>query len=248
MIGEAVLPETVRVEVKTTTADFVVVSARELEALRTTNHRAPGVLAVLFWCGDRRIDGRWMVVDAGEMFGKTSVQTRRVTKDAMARVIEHQPWLKGIKVHLDQHWRRFLRAFQEEALISREALHAELVRCHAEETVEERLPSDTVLEAEHREAVATVIARHGEAAAGRIFQDLFAYLLAHAGYRKVTVNPVGVPDVVVSDLQRPEESRRMVQVGLLEVAEVRRLAQYCRKAGDLELAERLTAYIGGNEP
>lgn len=244
MIRDAALPETIRVEVKITTANAIVVSTREMEALTATDTRSAGLLAALFWCGDRRIDGRWMVVDARESFGPTSAQTRRMSKDELARTMAHQPWLISVKAHLDQLWKPFLRAFHEEALMGREVLLAELVRCHAEQTVDERLPGEAVIEPEHRAAVGGVIGRHGESLAGHIFQDLFAYLLAHAGYRKVMVNQVGVPDVEVSDLRRAEESRRLVQVGALEAAEVRRLAQYCRKAGDFDLAERLAACIG----
>ncbi len=128
-------------------------------------------------------------------------------------------------------------------MTGREALCEELERCHADGTMDERLPAEPVLDAEHRDAMAALIEHHGEAVAGHVFQAFFAYLLAHAGYRKVMINSIGVPDIVLSELRRVEASPRLVHLGVFDAAEVRRLAQYCREAGDSVLAERIMACI-----
>lgn len=243
MNGDLMLPETIRVEVKFTTSTAIVVSARELEALRATDLRSTGLLAALFWCGDRRLDGRWLVVDARESLELTSRRSQRWSKDDLVRVVDHQPWLAGVLTHLDRFWKPLLHAFFDEAMAGREALHEELVRCHADGTTIKRLPGEPVLDAEHREIMTALVEHHGESIAGHVFQELFAYLLAHAGYQKVTVNPVGVPDIVVSVLDRGEISPQLVHLGAFDIADVRRLARYCRRAGDPLLAERIMACI-----
>ncbi|MGH7818859.1 MAG: hypothetical protein ACREQ9_03725, partial [Candidatus Binatia bacterium] len=80
---------------------------------------------------------------------------------------------------------------------------------------------------------------------GYVFQDLFAYLLALAGYRSVRVNPVGVPDIEVSDLacDRPDPSRDRVYVALSR-PELDRLTALARAAGDVALLARLEAEAG----
>lgn len=241
---ESELPGTICVEVKFTTATAIVASARELEALRTGHVSSAGLLAALFWCGDRDVDGRWLVVDARESLGLTSRSTQRWSKDELARLMEHQRWLSGVRSHLDRFWKPFLYAFYDEAMNGREALYDELMRCHAERTTSARLSGEPVLDAEHRDAMAALVKRQGEANAGHTFQVFFAYLLAHAGYRKVMINAVGVPDIIVSELQRAdEEPRQLVHLGTFETDEIQRLARYCREAGDDMLAKRILACL-----
>ena len=80
-----------------------------------------------------------------------------------------------------------------------------------------------------------VVEHSGQSGSGRIFQRLFAYLLGLVGYRTVTVNTIGVPDVVASDPTQEDE-----EVDLrITVEESRRLIRHCRSAGDTELASRL---------
>jgi hypothetical protein len=239
MNGEPTLPETIRVEVKFTTTTSITVPSRELEALRATDAGTTGLIAVLFWCNDRRVDGRWLTVDVRERLGPTSPRGQRWSKEDLARTTAHQPRLAAVQAHLDQWWKPFLRAFLDEAMTGREALHEELARCHADGTMEARLPGHAVLDAEHRGALADLIGHHGESTAGQVLQELFAYLLAHAGYRTVTINPIGVPDIVMSDLRPDAAARRRVQLGTFDPTEVRKLVQYCQKAGDARLAERL---------
>ena len=54
-------PETIRIEVKTTTSEAVPLPLRELAALDTKDSNEIGILAALFWCGDRDVDGRWLI-------------------------------------------------------------------------------------------------------------------------------------------------------------------------------------------
>ncbi|WP_437936885.1 hypothetical protein [Sorangium sp. So ce341] len=243
MNGDVMLPEAIRVEVKFTRSRAVVVSARELEALRTTDLRSTGLLAVLFWCGDRRLDGRWLVVDARESLDSTSRRSQRWLKDDLARVEAYQPWLAAVLTHVNQFWKPFLQAFFNEAIAGIDTLREELARCHADGTTSERLPRESVLDAEHRGAMRALVEHHGESVAGHVFQDLFAYLLAYAGYQKVTINPVGVPDVVVSEFGRGEVSSQFVHLGAFDIADVLRLARYCREAGDSVLTDRIMACI-----
>jgi hypothetical protein len=48
-----------------------------------------------------------------------------------------------------------------------------------------------------------LVDRHGEHEAGRVAQLLLAYLIALAGFTRVTNNAVGVPDFVLESSSRP---------------------------------------------
>ncbi len=232
------LPTTVKAEVKLTTGSGVQVSARELEALQVGDATAVGILAVLFWCGDREVDGTWVIVDAAEIRERDG-ESVSATKSALLRASRAQPWLDGLRQHVDRYWPPFLDAFKEEALRDHGSLVEELARCHREGLIQGRLPEHRILAAEHRATLAELIASQGEADAGRISQDLLAYLLAHAGYRKVTNNPVGVPDFVLSDLARDADAGSKI-VFELTLEEAERLVSLCRSAGDDQLAQAMT--------
>ena len=58
------LPSTLKAEVKLTTGTGVSVSSRELDALAPVGPDELGVLAVLFWCEEREVAGRWILADA----------------------------------------------------------------------------------------------------------------------------------------------------------------------------------------
>lgn len=106
---------------------------------------------------------------------------------------------------------------------------------HAKGQLQETLPTHEVLAIDHKAAMLEVVEHCGQSGSGRIFQRLFAYLLGLVGYRTVTVNTIGVPDVVASDPSQEDE-----QVGFrLTVEESWRLIRHCRLAGDTELASRL---------
>ena len=233
------LPTILKSEVKLTTGSGVQVSARELEALRVDDATSAGILAVLFWCGDREVDGSWLIVDAAEIHEREG-ESVSATRSALLRTSRAQPWLDGLRRHVDRYWPPFLDAFKEEALRDHGSLVEELARCHREGLIEARLPEHQILAAEHRATLAELIASHGEADAGRILQDLLAYLLALAGYRKVTNNPVGVPDFVLSDLAGDVRSGSKV-VFELTLEEADRLLRLCRSAGDDQLAQAVTA-------
>ena len=90
------------------------------------------------------------------------------------------------------------------ALEGHTRLQAVLKERHAAGWKGELLSRDDTLDFEHRQSIALILAHHGSKVAGHIFQDLLAYLLALAGYRSVTSNPVGVPDIQLGDLASSE--------------------------------------------
>ena len=64
------LPPQLKVEVKFTTSAGVSIPTREREALRPDADGAVGVIAVMCLCGDRELDGRWILVDPEDAFGR----------------------------------------------------------------------------------------------------------------------------------------------------------------------------------
>ncbi len=199
MARNAPLPAVLRAEVKFTTGETISVAPRERNALKPRKADEVGVVAAMFWCGDRDRDGRWLMVDANETFpsqrGTTSMEIR-----AMARVAKRQASLAPLRNHVDAHWQRFLRAFMPQALEGHVVLKAALADAHSGNGLAEHLSGDDPLELEHRERIAAILEKHGASVSGHIFQDLLAYLLGMAGYRNVQINPIGVPDIEVSGL------------------------------------------------
>ncbi len=235
------LPTTIKAEVKLTTGGGVSLAARELDALEVSDPGAVGLLAVLFVGGDRELDGRWTIVDAADYHGRNgdSVSVARSPLVATART---QRWLDPLRRHVDDLWPAFLQAFVGAAERGHAELVAELDGLHRDGRLRERLPRDRVLGIEHLATVKDLVRRHGESDAGRLAQDLLAYLLALAGYRKVTLNAVGVPDFVLEDCTGAELAQR-VTVSLVRL-DAERVAAHCRAAGDERLARTVEASIG----
>jgi hypothetical protein len=234
------LPSTIKAEVKLTTASGVQVSSRELEALKVADPTAAGILAVLFWCGDREVDGSWLIVDASRIRDRQA-DTFSATKAALQLAARAHDGLGELRRHVEGYWPAFLDAFKDEALRDHAALVEALAHCHREGLFAERLPKHAILATEHRATIKQIIDVQGESDAGRIMQDLLAYLLAFAGYREVTNNAVGVPDFVLSDL-RDNGSRPGTVVVELTHDEAERLLDLCRSAGDDELARAVSRF------
>ena len=234
------LPSTIKAEVKLTTGRGVQVSARELDALKVADPTAAGLLAVLFCCGDREVDGHWVIVDASRIRDRQA-ESFSATKAALLLASRARDGLGELRRHVAANWPAFLDAFKDEALRDHAALVGALAHCHREGLVAERLPEHAILAAEHRATVRQIVDVQGESDAGRIMQDLLAYLLAFAGYREVTNNAVGVPDFVLSDAISNADvggsaSREGTVVVELTRDEADRLLDLCRAAGDDELA------------
>lgn len=236
-------PETIRIEVKTTTGDTVPLPARELEALATKTDDELGILATLFWCGDRSVDGRWMIADAEDSFRASAAKAIAVSKQHMKRAHRGQIWLTELKAHVEDLWPAFLQAFLNDAMLGHEVLCKVLQDCHQHGTVAKRLPTERVLETDHRDAVHQIIDYFGESNAGHIFQDLFGYLVGHAGYREVLLNAVGVPDITVSGVRVRSTADQEIDLGRLPVSDVRKLLSHCQLGGDDRLANILRARL-----
>ena len=237
-------PETIRIEVKTTTSEAVPLPLRELTALDTKDDNEVGILAALFWCGDRNVDGLWLIADAEATFRQRAAQTISVPKTRMERANRGQSWLDDLKTHIADVWPPFLQAFFEDAMRGHEALCEVLKHSHENGTVAARLPTERVLDTDHRDAIQSLIDHHGESPAGHIFQDLFAYLVGHAGYATVTLNPVGVPDVTISGLRGVGiDDAREVDLGRFSLKEARQLLQYCEDSEDEAIAARIRAQL-----
>ena len=235
------LPSVLRVEVKFTTGTTISVPRREREALLRSDRAAVGAVAALFWCGERAVDGRWFIVDAAESFRSTGGEATSLGVHDLRRIEKTQPWLAGVRKHVERTWPAFLAAFGQLALAGHDALQKELSALHGSGRLAEYVIGADVLEIEHRNAVKAIIDRHGAAVAGHVFQDLLAYLLVLAGYATVRTNPIGVPDIEVSDVVGTDRGRIRLE---LSRKQVQRLIRLARKAGDTALAESLKLRIG----
>jgi hypothetical protein len=213
--------------------------AREHEALATKSDSESGILAALFWCGDRTVDGRWLIADAEDFFRRNSVQAMTVSLRSMQRAHRGQAWLAELKAHIETLWPAFLQAFLTDAMSGHETLCKVLQDCHQHGTVSGRLPTDRVLETDHRDAIERIISHFGESNAGHIFQDLFAYLVGYAGYSEVLLNAVGVPDITVSGFCRSGSVEKDIDLGRLAESDVQLLLSHCQSAGDERLASLL---------
>jgi hypothetical protein len=231
-------PATIKAEVKVTTGAVIQVARRELDALRSSDPSSCGILAALYWPGDRKIGGCWIVVDAATAFGRQSGPTVSVRLVALARAARQQPWLDDLRAHVDARWPSMLQAFLEDALASHGQLIDRLRQCHEEGSLREQLPTHDVLEHDHKKALEKLFDALGEAEAGRVLQDLFAYLLGLAGYRSITSNPVGVPDFVATELEAQVSEDRRVSI-VVTREEAGRIAACCQRAGEAVLAAKV---------
>jgi hypothetical protein len=193
------LPDTILAEVKFTTGESFHFPWREREALLSNSEEIVGLLASLFWCGDSHVDGRWLIVDVNEGFRTRGKRSFNVSKREMSMLNSNQAWLDTLRKSLEIYWPPLLQAFLADALEGQRPLKKKLDQFHEQSKLSKALPTEPVLEIDHQEAIRSVIEIHSEAGAGQIFQILFAYLLGLAGYRRVTLNAVGVPDITVGE-------------------------------------------------
>jgi hypothetical protein len=226
-------PKSLRIEVKFTTGTGIVLPSRERESLISKDPDVIGVIAALFWCGKRDVDGRWFIVDASESFRTGPSDIGSLDVHDLQRLEKGQAWLAGVRDFVGLHWPAFLRAFHVEALAGHEALKAELERLRKLGRLKDRMSKDSVLELEHRNAMRAIVESLGPSVSGHIFQDLLAYLLAFAGYNRIQINPVGIPDIVVSDLVDHADAR-FITISLTQ-EQVDRLVELGKIAGDEEL-------------
>ena len=255
------LPATLKIEAKFTTAASVPLNARELEALRGAEGRTVGIVAVLFWCGNERVDGRWVCVDARDNFDARRGNSVSATAKDFCRLEKNQPWLDGLRQHLDSRWRPFLQAFLDQALAGHKALIAELEFARGSGALASRMSSERVLDTDHQRAIEAIVKILGPNAAGTVFQDLLAYLIALAGYETIRINPVGVPDIELTGLsarkgglassageatkkRRAAATRVKPRITIrLTADQVRRIAECCRQASERELAEEVLSQL-----
>lgn len=231
-------PKALRIEAKFTTGTTIAVPKREREALIGKDEDVVGVIAALFWCGKRAVDGQWFIVDAAESFRSGRTEGGSLGFQDLLRLGKGQPWLAGLRDRIHQLWPPFLRAFRDEALAGHEVLRTELDALQKAGRLQDRLELDPVLDLEHRKAVKEILDTHGASVAGHIFQDLLAYLLALAGYSRVQINPIGVPDIEVSE-RNVKAAAQFITLNLTQ-EQIARLMKLCRKARALDLARALS--------
>lgn len=231
-------PKALRIEVKFTTGTTIVLPARERESLLSKDQNVVGVIAALFWCGKRDVDGRWFIVDASESFRTGPSDGGSLDVLDLQRLEKGQAWLAGLRDFIGRTWPSFLRGFHDEALAGHEVLKTELERLKRLGRMQQRVTKDSVLELEHRNAVREIVESLGPSVSGHIFQDLLAYLLALAGYNRVQINPVGIPDIEVSEFVDHSDVKLVTLTLTQDQAD--RLVELSKIAGDDELANVLT--------
>ncbi len=197
-----------------------------------------GLIAALFWSGTRDVDGRWFIVDAAESFRTGPADAGSLDVRDLERLEKSQAWLAGLRNFVGQTWPSFLRAFYEEALAGHEALKTELERLKRIGQLHERVTKDSVLELEHRKAVRGIVESLGASVSGHVFQDLLAYLLALAGYTRIQINPIGIPDIEASEFVDHSDAKLVVLTLTQDQAD--RFIELSKVAGDEELVNLLT--------
>lgn len=230
-------PKALRIEAKFTTGTTFTVPKREREALLGKDQEIVGVIAALFWCGKREVDGRWFIVDAAESFRTGSSDGGSFDVRDLQRIEKGQTWLAAVREYVATTWPRFLRAFHDAALTGHEALCAELEGLRRANRLHEQVTGGAVLELEHRDAMRTIVNSLGPAIAGHVFQDLLAYLLALAGYNRVQINPIGVPDIEVSEFHG-DSIAELVTVTITH-GQANRIVKLCQAAGEDDLVKTL---------
>lgn len=228
------LPLIIKAEAKLTTRDHASISARELTGIAFEGQDSVGILAVLFIGGDRDADGRWVIVDASTWRTRLG-DSVSATRSNLVSLERTQPQLDELRGYVNDLWPAFLEGWKATADRGHEELTRELERSHREGTLLESLPQHPILAVEHRQSVSDLVSTHGESDAGRLVQDLLAYVIAAAGYRNVTNNPVGIPDFVLTGLATDSAA----VVLRLTTDEARTLERLCEHAGELSLAARL---------
>lgn len=148
---------------------------------------------------------------------------------------------------MSETWPPFLAAFRDQALAGHGGLLRELEDLHRTSKLAEHVVGRDVLELEHRNAVRELVEHCGESDAGRLFQDMLAYVLAMAGYRSVRVNPVGVPDIELGDPDNAAVGSGVAEPGSVQVRlsreQVKRLVRLTLAAGELEVADELRSAL-----
>jgi hypothetical protein len=232
------LRATLRLECKFTTGTCVPLPLREVDSLRTSQPDSLGVVAALFWNGTRELHGGWLFVDAAESVRGRAAGTTNLSEKDIVRLDKTQPWLAGVRDEVHRRWIPFVSAFHALAMAGHERLIQELRQLHDSRQLEAQFANENrdILENDHRKLMKAIIDAHGPAGAGRIFQDLLAYTLGSAGYRTVRLNPVGVPDIEVTDLGQPAEE--CVNLTLTRT-QLEALEQLASDAGKVTLVEAL---------
>lgn len=223
------LPSAIKAEVKLTTGGGIALAARELDALAVSEPDAIGLIAALFVGGNRERDGRWVLVDAADFQGRKS-ETVCAVHAKLVATARTQRWLDPLRHEVDEYWPPFLQAFVDGSERGHADLVAELDTLHRAGRLREALSRERVLAVEHLATVRRLVKCHGESGAGRIAQDLLAYLVAMVGYRKVTLNAVGVPDFVLEECVASERAER-VTISLAR-GDAERVLALCRAAGE----------------
>lgn len=231
------LPELIKAEVKFTTNSGVMFPKRERESLTARDKGSLGLLAVLFQCSEARIGGKWLIADSNARWATVSTENLSVSAKEMIKISAGQHFLDELRAMLDRTWPPFLDFFMEDALGRFEDLVPTLEKHHSQRKLIPAPAGNSILETDHMANIAAIVDKHGASSAGRVFQVLFAYLLGAAGYKSVVINPVGVPDI---ELSQPlvMEIKKPLSISL-SPEEALRLRDYCAKAGDSELCEHI---------
>jgi hypothetical protein len=233
-LKEIMLPNLIKAEVKFTTKRSVSVPYRELESLLSKDPSQYGILAVLFWCKERRVDGRWLISDVNDLGNLNPSQSLSFDLNDLHRTQKSQPKLDDLRDGINKFWFNMVASYFEEAMIGHSELKEELaIRCEAAR-IEDRLIEATILEAEHRKAIEQIVTQHGPSVSGQIFQVLFAYLFYLLGYRSITINSIGVPDITATGLISDDSE---IFVGPMTTDEFENLKKLVSDAGDKKLLQ-----------
>jgi hypothetical protein len=192
------MPEPLKLEVKVTRGDRLSISTRDLEGLGEEGYLA-------FLVTDRLANGpRWVFIPRNHLTAGTYAQARLVT---LGNGI-----LPDLLKNLNRLWTDWVldRPYWEVVLNQQNAPPARALN----EMLQHRNPRESALSGHLREGMAanaltafqegidTVAnGNKGPQQEGLVHQHLLAYALKRLGYQ-VTVNPVGVPDLVATQVEQ----------------------------------------------
>lgn len=239
---DLLLPAAIRVEVKFTTGDNFKVPSRELESLKTGHSVALPIIAVIFSSRDRDVDGRWFIVDARRLNCSSGVESWGCSQNQFMRLVRRARDLRDLQELIAADWPQLLATLLDKSLEGHKSLNNEFHRWREMGRCRQLLWREKVLDVEHTANFRRLHEHHGDQVTGGILQDLFAFLLLLAGYGRITVNPVGVPDVEAHLVKTEKETGDLQSA--LTAGEIRIIADYCRRAGDENMARRIEG-LGG---
>jgi hypothetical protein len=242
-------PSTLRIEVKFSTTESAPFPARELDILASgASEDCLGIVAVLFRDSGAVDDGcQWLIVDAVDLAGRCSGpvqakgETLSIGRERLDLIARGQDRLNPIRERVASVWPKLLKANLRNAIEGQGVLRKCLEAAHRVGSLNEDFPARAISRSQLREWIDRLLEEKSESDVGRIMQELFGYCFAVLGYPVVTINQVGVPDVLVESFhgagQVPADDEWWI--GPFGQDQIASIVQACEQADEVTLARMI---------